>query len=220
MRNEEIPLWHRRKIGKNSFINETLDRPSRKEYINFVKNLNVKSILEIGPGEGQDAEKVLQWKKIKYCAVDVSEVFLKHCSKIEGLSTTVASMDDLPFGKKEFTLVYARHVLEHSSNIRITLNEMRRVSNRYFIVMFKWRWKSGGIKSKYRPTKGKIYSTAFKLSNLLEQIKNRSKSMETMIMQKTGKTYGIKEYAAIRPKDEYDLSSKKGNDLIITGVWK
>ena len=95
-------------------------------------------VLECGPGVYHDALTV--WDHLEYVAyraIDVTprivDLGLSH-----GYPVYEGSIEDIPFLRDEFDLVYCRHVLEHLPSYRQALWEMCRVAKRKAAAIL-WR---------------------------------------------------------------------------------
>jgi hypothetical protein len=162
--------WNNYEIGKIGFVNKRKGHLSKLAYIDYVVKSDIKSVLEIGPGEAIEAQEIRKQREdINYIMLDVSELFLEHARKL-GFRTVKGEMHKrTKFRHKLFDLVYLSSVIEHSPNVVDTIVELSRVSKRFYITMFKWRNKGGDLKSVYSD-KGKCFTTMFNIHKLLELI--------------------------------------------------
>ena len=80
---EGYERWNKYEIGNIHFVNKHKGHPSRKIYIDYVVD-NCNSVVEIGPGELVEYQKIRELKNdIDYTVVDVWELFcrIKFCFK-------------------------------------------------------------------------------------------------------------------------------------------
>jgi len=210
--------WNRYKKGKVSWINARRYHPIRKRFINYIiDNSNINSVLEIGAGELIEAKEILdKCPKIKYSVVDVSKFFLKFCKKLSRIKAYKADMLQMPFGDKEFDLVYLSSVLEHSPNIIKTIGEIARISRSFYFSLFKWKMITGDLKSNYSKSK-KYFTTSFNIDMLLELIDAHGDIEETMICFKDGRPdENFNIYRREYTSDEH----RTADDLVISGKWR
>jgi SAM-dependent methyltransferase len=110
-------------------------------------DLNGKRVLEIGLGQGADAEQIVKRGGI-YNGVDLTDESVKRvCMRFElhGLpheTITQASALDLPFNDGFFDIVYSFGVLHHIPDVRIAQAEIARVltpgGRLYAMLYAKW----------------------------------------------------------------------------------
>ena len=74
--------WDKRdyRIGDISFINSRRNHPHRQLFVNWIiKSPHIKSILEVGPGEMIEYQRIVKKKPdIKYSIADVSLLFINN----------------------------------------------------------------------------------------------------------------------------------------------
>lgn len=98
----------------------------------LAKLTGLSSILDVGCGQGQ-AIPVLQ----RY-AQEVQGVTLGEDASIcnqAGYRVKLADMSFLPYGDDRFTLIFARHVLEHSPMPLLSLMEWHRVAHQWLLLV-------------------------------------------------------------------------------------
>ena len=167
---KDFKKWSKHRVGDIKWVNKHRDHPHRSHFIDYIqKRDDISKIVEIGGGEMIEAKELIKDKNINYTVVDVSSSFLENAKKIKRLTCIEASMHDLPFKDKEFDLIYLSSVIEHSPDIIGTIKELSRTSKFYYITMFKWKMKTGGLISQYR-NKKKYYSTVFNLPSIISEL--------------------------------------------------
>lgn len=96
---------------------------------------NIKTVLEIGCDIGRDVEW-FQKQNYKYIGLDIYMPCL-YTVKTKGETVTCGAIEYLPFKKDSFDAIYARDILEHSSDIKLTLKEIKRVVKVEGVLVFK-----------------------------------------------------------------------------------
>ena len=97
-------------------------------------DLNDRRVLEIGLGQGADAEQIVRRGGI-YCGVDLTDESVKRVKmrfELHGLpyeSIRRASALDLPFDDNSFDIVYSHGVLHHIPEVRRAQAEIARILN-------------------------------------------------------------------------------------------
>lgn len=155
--------WNRYKIGKVPWIEANRYHAHRDRFVLWVRNREVKSILEVGGGELIEAKRL---KEKDYTICDISDVFRGYAEDC-GFKTINYSMNELEVEKK-YDVIYAASVLEHSPDIIETIKRFSKASKYFYFTMFKWLTKGGGLKSRFD---GNFYSTEFDINKLIDLIK-------------------------------------------------
>ena len=186
------------------------------EVDDFLKN-DFNSILEVGGSELSEAKAILKKKKLRYCTANISDFFLEFVDETDGVEGFKADMVDLPFEDKQFDLVYASSVLEHSPDIESSIVEFARVGKRFYFNMFKWLMHGGSLKSQYRERR-QFFSTAFNIHKLMGLIGKYGKIEKKFISKrvKKGKVSFDRTYGKSCTKDYH----RNGNFLTLIGTWK
>jgi len=123
------------KSGQKEIYEESILKMEQELYALFPEN--VKTILELGCGVGRESD-IDRFRKNKYNYVGL-DIYLPslHTIKDKGELSVCGAIEYLPFKKDSFDTVYARDTLEHSSNIKITLKEIKHVLKKEGILIFK-----------------------------------------------------------------------------------
>ncbi len=209
--NKYYDRWNRYELGNVHFTKEHL---SKLKFINYIISSDIKNILEIGAGEVMEAQEIRKYKDVNYTVLDISDTFLEN-AKLLGFNTVKGEMHNTGFDDKQFDLIYLCSVLEHTPNIRKTLEELKRISKLFYFIMFKWKQKSGGLESVYR-LKGNYFSTSFNINKLLEMIKVCGQIKELHVCTKKNRCIEYSEYLKqIRSIDEH----RNGNYLSVIGEF-
>lgn len=180
---EDYKKWNY-KIGKADFINKHRNHPHIDVVVDFIHN-NCNSVIEIGPGEMLEYQRVKALRNIDYTIVDVSDTFIANCKqKYPEVHTCQCPMEKLSYNvfNRDFDLVYAASVLEHSQDIRSNIKTLISLAETFHFVMFKWNYE-GSLNSAYHRKK-KYWSTAFNIYDLMSEIKS----------------YGVIEYSKVAIK--------------------
>jgi len=101
----------------------------------FLKDLGVKSVLDVGCSSGELVKSLLS-DKIDAYGVDISNFQINRLSKKYNKRFLTASANNLPFPDKKIDAVTAFHLLEHipENEISDTLGEFARVSNSFILI--------------------------------------------------------------------------------------
>jgi len=114
-------------VNKNKFIDPNYS-DSYLLQIRTIKDLNIKSILEIGPGDGTVGE-YLKKLNISYCSIDNSN------ESKPTILTSLENLDPTPYAKK-YECVCAFQMLEHSpyENFVQNIEKMKKMSSKYILI--------------------------------------------------------------------------------------
>ncbi len=119
-----------KKLFRNYFLNPSL--VEMENYLDQVKNITNKKVLDFGCGYGKDFDDLLL-KDNHLTGIDISELYIKHCTnycteKFKGKKFEFYAMDahELKFQDETFDLVIGRGILHHL-DFNIALKEIRRV---------------------------------------------------------------------------------------------
>ncbi len=96
------------------------------------KLTNLKSILDVGCGQGQAFPVLQRYAKRVEGVTLGSDVDI---CRAKGLKVKLADMSFLPYRDGEFDLIFARHVLEHSPAPLLSLMEWWRVSKQWLMLI-------------------------------------------------------------------------------------
>ena len=208
--------WNNYEIGSIKWIDINREHCCREKFVEYMERENIKSIIEVGGGELIEAQKIISKDTgVDYVVVDVSDTFLKFANSINGVSAFKGDMIDIPFDNKEYDLIYCSSVLEHSPDIRNTIKEMSRVSNKFYFNMFTWNMKTGNLESVFQ-NKKKYYSTVFNIDMLLELIGEYGKIEEMAVYSRDGGDESWDDYR----RDNPDIDeNRNGKYLLIRGSW-
>ena len=99
----------------------------------WISKIDAKTVLDIGCGANCVAEPFFSLFGMKYTGI----AFGMDAKKAKGHGKNVEEMDMsfLNFNNNSFDLLWARHVLEHSTSPLLTLMEWNRVSNHLLCVI-------------------------------------------------------------------------------------
>jgi len=208
--------WNKYSIGDINWVNDRISHLSKSKYVEYIVASDFKNILEIGAGEAIEAQEIVKHKSdISYTILDVSDLFLENAKNL-GFITVKGEMHNTGFKNKEFDLVYLCCVLEHSPDIISTIAELSRISKNFYLTMFKWRIKTGGLESGYCGKKG-YFSTEFNISMLFRLIKNYGNIKNLFVCTKDNKI--VEYYKYLIELKGIDLH-RNGNYLTIIGSFK
>lgn len=124
-RMEEFKSW----IG-------TSDEPSKIYLRKYIKELQYKSVIDLGCGTATEYEAYLKdIPDIKYLGIDSSEVLFKS-NKKRGVPMLLASAEETTLKDNYTDCVFSRHVLEHQPDFKNILTEMIRIASKEAIHVF------------------------------------------------------------------------------------
>ena len=205
--------WSNYTIGDISWINDRKNHLSKIKYQEHIINSSFRNILEIGAGEVIEGQRIRDSREdINYNILDVSDLFLENAKQL-GFPTFKGEMYNTPFDDKTFDLVYLSAVLEHSPDIKKTFNELKRISNNFYFTMFKWKMKTGGLKSFYVERR-KFFSTLFNINKLLELLSTYGHIDSLVVYTLKGKEIDYKKYRKTLKNID---THRNGNWLSIIG---
>jgi len=209
--------WNKYNIGEVSWVNSRRGHLCRDYFIQYLITETPNSVIEIGGGEMIEGVRARSYfPKMRYHVVDVSNTFIDYAKSI-GFSASIGEMTQTRMKKKEFDIVYACQVLEHSPNIFATFKELKRISNRFYFTMFKWNIKTGGLTSKILK-KRNYYSTSFNIIKLISALKEHGDINDMFICTLDKRKMKYKDYLTGLGDDVN--RHRNGNYLTIIGEWK
>ena len=94
-----------------------------------VAEVNPRRVLEVGGGEGELAERILQELDAELVAIDQSGRMVE-IQRRKGIDARVADVQDLPFADDTFDVAIAAWMLYHASDLDVALAELARVIRR------------------------------------------------------------------------------------------
>lgn len=129
----------RRGTGKNIIAgdDEPYYRYKRKEFIKMLRGVdfNGKSVLEIGVGPGGNLMEIYKLKPKRLVGVDISDQMIRLAKNKLETDVEILKINgtNLPFGDKEFDIVFTATVLQHNTDESILnqiMSELARVSKK------------------------------------------------------------------------------------------
>lgn len=162
--------WDDYEIGKIPFVNKHRHNAQRRDFVEFIKSVGAKSVLEVGAGELIEYQLIKELDmNIDYTMVDVSDKFLDNCKFRYPEVVRIRDSFDRFVVKDKRDVSYGSSILEHSENVEKTIKTILASSDRFYFAMFKWRY-DGGLKSVYHKPR-KYWTTAFNIYKLLDVVK-------------------------------------------------
>ncbi|MCK5604324.1 class I SAM-dependent methyltransferase [Candidatus Pacearchaeota archaeon] len=218
--------WNQYEVGKVKFINNNADHLYHQMYIDYVKdNPDVKSILEIGPGEMREYPVIRGLRDIDYSVVEISKSFTGFIkSEYPEVKIITTAIESFTSSSATFDLVRMVDVLEHTCPVTSAIKNTIECAKRFHITLFKWS--TGGdnlVANVRRDSRGFDYfSTEYPILLLLDEI-NKYGQMESIhvVNNETGKVMPLSAYWA---KNHLSSGSKqksiRGHRIVITGFNK
>ena len=99
-----------------------------------LKELNPKSILDIGCGTGYIIKKIENSLDVEIVGCDINTNRLSIASKVFGRKLVTADITKLPFKNSSFDAVIAVEIIEPLNDIDAAISEIKRVSKNYVII--------------------------------------------------------------------------------------
>jgi len=210
-----LQYWDNLKVGEIPWVRRKKSHPVRDRFVRYCINTMPASIIEIGAGECIEADEIRKvMPKIRYEIVDIATPFIE-CARKKGYLVHVAPMDNTKIETKAFELLYLAGVLEHSREISFAVEELARISQRFYISMFKWKMISGGLDAN---TEKGYYSTEYNIEDIIRQISRRGIIDYIEAVTVDGKVRAWKEYRAER--ELYHTDRHNNNTyLSVVGTW-
>ncbi len=209
--------WDRHKIGKTKFIEVRRKRLEGCPFIDYAIN-NVEKedfVLEIGAGELIEARKIRDIRKdINYYIFDISDTFIAYARKLRFLAFKRDMNKVKCKPHRIMDLIYMNNVLEHSPDVVKTVKMLKENCKSYYITLFKWKFKTGGLKPVWCGKKG-YWSNTYNIWELLSLFGDSITEMYVTDgdNNKTPWPEYVKEYA-----DKLDIN-RNYNYLNIIGEW-
>lgn len=101
----------------------------------LIYKIKGKTLLDVGSGEGYILEAILSRRKFQTTALDANEKALKILrKKLPNITVKQGYAEELPFDNNTFDVVVCCEVLEHLKNPEKTLQELKRVGRKYFVL--------------------------------------------------------------------------------------
>ena len=137
---------------------------------------------------------------IKYSISDVALIFINNCKKkYPEVDTYNVPLEKLHTIGEEFDCIYISQVLEHAIDIKKAIKSAISMAKEFHFVFFKWRWKGGGLETKYYSTKN-LCSTQFNIWHVIKEIKKYGVIEYQNVLTKKGKTHTLEEYYKLKTK--------------------
>ncbi len=190
----------------------------RKRLLEFVVQKGFRSIIEIGPGALVEYKIIKQrFPEVKYIIADVSDNILSKTSKqhpdIRRIRCAIEELES-KVDSKEFDIVYASHVFEHTKNPQKAIKNAINSAKHFQFVFFKWRFE-GDLKPSYRRKKA-YWSSMFNIYMIEKEIKRYGNIERSFICNnKTGEQTDFNKYRRGKTGQH-----RTGNYLIYQGSSK
>jgi len=215
--------WNNYIINQAKFIEANRSDLFHQLYIDFVrKNPNIKSILEIGPGQLVEYPDIKKIRTFNYTVVEISKPFIEFIkSKYPEITIVESSIEDYDH-LNTYDLVRVCDVIEHTFPVVTAIKKIICSAKRFHITMFKWHTGDGKLDSTIRIDSDGIeyYSTIFPITQILHEIEKYGTIESTSVVIKDDNTvvpfgeYWLDNNFSERPAQK----STRGHRLIITGT--
>jgi len=202
--------WSKYKIGRVKWINNRRSHAHRDVFIDTAQKYE--SIIEIGPGElieYQELQKINP--DIQYYIVDVSDLFIAHCTdKFPEVKIIRSAIEDLHQHPDErCDLVYVASVFEHSRDVKTAIKNAINLANRFHFVLFKWSYE-GNLESRYNKKK-KYWSSSFNIRQFMDVVSDHGTITSSSLVSPEG---AVEDFGDIPTKGNH----RDGRYLIIQGT--
>lgn len=118
---------------ESAFSMGTVWGDRERDGIDRFKEFITGKVLEIGCNDGYGMEYIKE-QGFDICGLDISETKVKR-AKEKGLNVQLGDMHKLPFKDKSIDTVFCSHTLEHARDLKMAIDEMKRVANRVIIIV-------------------------------------------------------------------------------------
>lgn len=122
--------YYKKEGYKSSLLGKIIFQGKIKVVKNIINNLNVKSALDVGCGQGVFT-KVFSDQGINTLGIDIIPIAVEMCKK-KGL---IAKKQDLSNVKKKYDLVFSDGLLDHHLNFPFYIRLFTKISNKYVVVL-------------------------------------------------------------------------------------
>lgn len=220
---ELLKKWNNYTPGDVKFINNNRDKLYHKLYIEYVrKNINIKSILEVGPGELEEYFEISNIRDIDYSVIEISEPFIKFIKntypEVKIIKTIIEKFVNPPI---LYDLVRLSNVLEHTYPVSSAIKNIILCAKQFHITLFKWNNSGNNLiptirKDSYNM---KYFSTKYPIIMLFDEIlKHGTIDSVNIIVNKTNEIISFKKYWEDNNfSDLVKRRSTHGHRIIIQG---
>jgi ubiquinone/menaquinone biosynthesis C-methylase UbiE len=122
---EQYETEERLRVRKSTYANVEGDDP-RELAFEAIAEARPQRVLEVGGGEGELAERVLNELGAELVAIDQSERMVE-IQRSKGIDASIGDVQELPFADGEFDVAVAAWVLFHVPDLDRSLAELARV---------------------------------------------------------------------------------------------
>jgi ubiquinone/menaquinone biosynthesis C-methylase UbiE len=133
--NEIITGNYYNKFETTNIIEKFLVKRYKKKLIGLIKSISVKSMYEVGSGEGEIINVVSKNKDIKFIlGSDIDKNLLtQNAIRFPDYHWILNKAEQLPISENSIDLLLACEVLEHISSPDAFLEECKRINSKYYI---------------------------------------------------------------------------------------
>ena len=221
---ELLKKWDQYKPGDVGFIEHNRKDLYHKMYIEYIrKHENIKSILEIGPGQLIEYPEIRKIRTIKYNVLETSKSFIDYIAKMYPDVNIIKGVIERFVNEPVilYDLVRVCDVVEHTYPVVTAIKNITTCARRFHITLFKWSV-GGSLRSIIRQDRQGIryFSSNFDIIKLINEIKRHAiiDSAHVLIKETSEvmefNDYWVKYYTNNNPLQ----NSIRGHRLIITGV--
>lgn len=133
---KDVSTYNFQKHTSKNPIQQLLLNNFNRNVLKFIRNINCESILDVGCGEGFTMSQLkTENSKLKIVGVDSLDESVKIAKEIHPyLDIRKGDIYKLDFKDNSFDLVLCTEVLEHLTDPKKALSELKRVTKRYLIL--------------------------------------------------------------------------------------
>lgn len=133
-----------KKYNSTNSIQKLLISRFLKSVSRLVSQIDAKTLLDIGSGEGFALEAILKDNNLQATALDPNKSALIELKKrLPGVQTKNDHIEHLPYGDNCFDIVVCCEVLEHLQKPATALKELKRVGRNFILSVPNEPWFSG-----------------------------------------------------------------------------
>lgn len=220
--------WDNYKVGDVKFININKGNLYHEFFIGFIRdNPNIKTVLEIGPGELLEYPYIKKIRPdIKYTVLETSTSFIDYINKtypeITIYKGIIEKFISIPL---KYDLVRICDVLEHTFPVSLAISNLMYCAKNFHITMFKWKTGVNDNSSindsimRVDSSGYKYFSTKFPILEIIGEIKKYGTILSAKIVTRSGEVYDFNDHWVKNElSDKLSVSSVRGDRLIITGT--
>lgn len=105
-----------------------------KKHVQDLREYFTGKVLDVGCNDGTAMEEIIKLQPKDLWGIDLHAGKVKR-ARDKGFQVKIGKMEKLPFGDKEFDVVFCSHTFEHASDGKLAASELQRVAKRGIIIV-------------------------------------------------------------------------------------